>query len=346
MLLSEEVEVKLSGMNIKHFENLGYPIPKTKNPLRNRWTVKRGTTIKVKIEDLPPNSDVKIPVLCDYCLEEGKETICWKQIKEYNKTKNQPIQKDSCKKHSVQKQIESNLEKYGTKSTAMLSEVREKFKNSMIENHGVMYSGQSSELLQKTKNTIEKVYGVDHYSKTNEFKEKFKDTCQEKYGVDHHMHLEEFQSKIKETMYRNGTTPRSNQQVYLNNLLNGKLNYPVSYCSLDIAFLEEMIYIEYNGGGHDLKVKLGNMTEKEFKTKEMKREYYLKSVGWSKITIISLKDYLPQDDKIINMIEYAKEYLNTGHSWIIFDVDNKLVESSQFNYTYDFGELRKVKKKI
>ena len=322
MLLSEEVEVKLSGMNIKHFENLGYPIPKTKNPLRNRWTVKRGTTIKVKIEDLPPNSDVKIPVLCDYCLEEGKETICWKQIKEYNKTKNQPIQKDSCKKHSVQKQIESNLEKYGTKSTAMLSEVREKFKNSMIENYGVEYSGQSPELLQKTK-----------------------DTMQERYGTDYYMKTEEFKNKTRETLYKNGTAPRSTQQIYLNNLLGGELNYPINNLSLDIAFLEEMIYIEYNGGGHDLQVKFGNTTEKEFKTKEIKRDYYLKSKGWNKIEIISSKDYLPHDNKIINMIEYAKNYLNIGHSWIIFDIDNKLVESSQFNYTYDFGELRKITKK-
>jgi len=344
MIVIKEIEVILSGRNIIHFENLGYEISRHFNNKTKQLTVKKGTTIIVKIEDLPHGSDIKIPVLCDYCLEEGKETICWKQVKEYNKTKKLSILKDCCKLHSVQKQIECNLANYGVKSTAIIPEVKEKFISSMIENHGVMYSGQSPELLQKTSNTIQERYGVDHYSKTDEFKEKIKDTCQEKYGVDHPMHLEEFKNKARETLYKNGTAPRSTQQIYLNNILGGELNYPISYCSLDIAFLDENKYIEYNGSGHDLNVKYGRLTEKEFKIKEIKRDYYLKSIGWSKITIISLKDFFPQDDKIIEMINYAKEYLNTGHSWIIFDIDNKLVESSQFNYTYDFGELRKVKK--
>ena len=320
MLLSEEIEITLSGSNIKHFENLGYSIPRIKDS-SYRWTVKRGTTIKVKVKDLPPNSDVKIPVLCDYCLEEGKETVCWKQVKEYNKTLKRNFVKDCCEEHKYIKMVDSNMENYGVKSTQQIPEVREKFKNSMIENHGVMYSGQSPELLQKTRDTME-----------------------EKYGVRYTLQSKELQEKIRQTMYENGNAPRSMQQIYLNNLLNGKLNYPISIISLDIAFLEDKIYIEYNGGGHDLQVKLGNISKKDFKTKEIKRDYYLKSIGWSKITIISLKDYLPSDNKIIDMINFAKEYLNTDHSWIIFDIDNQLIESSQFKNTYDFGELRKIKK--
>lgn len=334
MLTQETIFIKWNNKTKKYYVNLGYPY------------TKMGDEFEIKISELPPSSDIKIPVLCDYCLEEGRETICWKQNKEYNKTRKRNFVKDCCEEHKHQKRIESNINNYGVRSTAVIPEVKEKFLNSMIENHGVEYSGQSPELLQKTRDTIQEIYGVDHYSKTDEFKEKFKNTCQEKYGVDHYMYLEEFQSKVKETMYKNGTAPRSNQQVYLNNILNGELNYPVSYCSLDIAFLNNKIYIEYNGSGHDLNVKYGSLTEKEFQIKEIKRDYYLKNLGWSKITIISLKDFLPQDDKIIKMISFAKEYLNTGHSWIIFDIDNKLVESSQFNYTYDFGELRKVKKKI
>ena len=310
MLAQDTIFIKWHYNTRKYYEGKGY--------IFTNW----GDEFEVKISDLPPNSDIKIPVLCDYCLKEGKETVCWKMVKEYNKTKNKKIIKDCCDNHKHQKVVDSNKNNYGINSTAMLPEVREKYKKTMLKNHGVMYSGQSPELLQK-----------------------MKDTMQERYEVDYAMQSEILKNKMRQALYKNGTCKTSKQQKYLCDLLNGELNYPISYCSLDIAFLDENKYIEYNGSGHDLNVKYGRLTEKEFKNKEIKRDYYLKSIGWSKITIISLKDFLPQDDKIIEMINYAKEYLNTGHSWIIFDIDNKLIESSQFNYTYDFGELRKVKKR-
>jgi len=198
MLLQEEIRVVLNNKYIKHFENLGYEIPRTKNSSRN-WTVKRGTTIKVKIKDLPPSSDLKIPVLCDYCFEEGKLTICWKQVKEYNKTLKRNFVKDCCEEHKYIKIIESNMNNYNVRSTQQIPEIREKFINSMVENHGVMYSGQSPELLQKTRDTMEERYGVDSYAKTDEFKERYKNTCQDKYGVNHIWQLEETRDKIKQT---------------------------------------------------------------------------------------------------------------------------------------------------
>jgi len=66
---------------------------------------------------------------------------------------------------------------------------------------------------------------------------------------------------------------------------------------------------------------------------------FLKSKGWRKITIISLKDYLPNDDIILNIVKYGIDYLNTNHSWIIFDIDNQLVKCSQFEEEYNYGKL-------
>lgn len=65
-LISTEVEVILNGQMIKHYENLGYEIPRYKN-VKNKLVVKKGTKIIVNISDLPKNSNVYVDVKCDCC---------------------------------------------------------------------------------------------------------------------------------------------------------------------------------------------------------------------------------------------------------------------------------------
>jgi len=76
MILQEKVIVKIqSGQSISYFEKLGYIIPKhnpryfTKN---NMQKVKKGTTIIVKVSDLPKGSHIKVLCKCDKC---GKERL-------------------------------------------------------------------------------------------------------------------------------------------------------------------------------------------------------------------------------------------------------------------------------
>lgn len=74
-LISEWVEVILNSANIKHYENLGYEIPRTEKiyykkngQLSHReLTVSVGTKIKVKIEDVPIQSNIKVDCKCDCC---------------------------------------------------------------------------------------------------------------------------------------------------------------------------------------------------------------------------------------------------------------------------------------
>lgn len=66
IILDSEVNVNLSNKNIKHFESLGYIIPRYVDK-KNRISVKRGTKIKVNPNDLPHYSEVKINVDCDAC---------------------------------------------------------------------------------------------------------------------------------------------------------------------------------------------------------------------------------------------------------------------------------------
>jgi len=186
-------------------------------------------------------------------------------------------------------------------------------------------------------------YGVNIPTKLKSVSDKISKTFEEKYnGIGYFLHTEEINKKRLMSLYRNGTAPLSRGQQYISNVLGGELNYLQSYFFLDIAFLEDKIYIEYDGGGHNLLVQRGYQTEQEFKNKEIKRSYALNNKGWKEIRIISLKDNLPSKEIIIDIYKYAIKYLNTGHSWIKFDIDNGLIITSQFHNEFDYGKLKRV----
>ena len=88
-LISKEVEINLHPSNIKYYEELGYYIPKKIG--KYAITVSIGTTIKVKVEDLPKGSNVKVEVKCDceQCKKPNIKLLSWqdykKQINKYGK---------------------------------------------------------------------------------------------------------------------------------------------------------------------------------------------------------------------------------------------------------------------
>ena len=68
MLLTKEVEVVLSGNTVGYYESKGYVVPRVQHPQdKSKMVVKSGTKIKVKAEDLKPNSCQKIQYCCDNC---------------------------------------------------------------------------------------------------------------------------------------------------------------------------------------------------------------------------------------------------------------------------------------
>lgn len=243
-----------------------------------------------------------------------------------------------------EKVIKTNNKKYGCDWGLQNKEIREKIKNAHLENRNCEHPMQDINVKNKRKETNMLRYGKEFYAQTDEFKERVIITNNIKYGCDNPMQNYEIKNKSLKTMYLNGTQKCSNQQRYIYQLIGGELNYPVGSCNLDIALLINKIYIEYDGGGHELSISLGSETRKNFEKRNKKRYYFLKSENWSMIKIVSKRDYLPFDVKIHEIISYAKEYLNTGHSWINFDIDNSLVKTSQFEEFFDFGELRKITK--
>lgn len=192
-----------------------------------------------------------------------------------------------------------------------------------------------------------KTYGVDNPVKLEEFRDKMIETSLQRYGTEHPMQNILVLQKAKETLYKNETTPTSLQQLYLHSLYNGKLNYPIKNYNVDICFPEEKICMEYDGGGHSLEVKFGRLTQEEFEYKELIRNNVIKRAGYKQMRIISLKDKLPSDEILLQMLSEAKQYFfdYPEHSWIEYNIDTSTVRNAEHKdgVFFDYGKLRKIK---
>lgn len=234
---------------------------------------------------------------------------------------------------------ETNLEKYGTECSMNNEKIRSKIIDNNISLYGVTHYSMTEECKQRIRDTNREKYGKDYYSQTNDYVNQIKKTTLERYGVDNVSQCEHVKLKKARTFYENQTVATSKQQRYLWHLLGGIINYSNNTPTLDIAFVDEKIYIEYNGSGHDLCVKLKSMSEVDFQNRERARYYYMKKLGWKAIIIESPRDYLPSDDVILGEIASAKEWLSIngdGHSHFIISIGNKINDVV-------YGKLRVIK---
>lgn len=256
------------------------------------------------------------------------------------------------------------LDKYGVLNSFQSEEVKNKIKQFYLNNYNVEHYSQTNEFKEKYKNTCLEKYGVEHIMQVEEFKNKSKETLFNNYGVEHALEnkdilddmknniilkygvenisqLQEVKNKKSKTFYDNQTVATSRQQRYLHKLLGGELNYSNNTPSLDIAFPDKKIYLEYNGSGHMLSVKCKKFTLEEFNKNEIKRYYALKRLGWKCIKINSFRDYLPSDKIIYEEINKAFEWFKSnkpGHFHYNIEIGNKI---NDINY----GKLRKITEK-
>jgi very-short-patch-repair endonuclease len=238
------------------------------------------------------------------------------------------------------------LSKYGVKHHAQLQETKDKRMRTNLERYGVENYSQTLEFLEKSQQTFLERYGVNNVAQNEEIKKKIRDTNLQKYGVEYSLQSPEVRAKINETLCKNGTQKTSKQQLYLHSLFGGEINYPIGYYAADICFPEEKIVVEYDGGGHNLRVVLGLLSQKEFDRKEIIRNVFLKKEGYKQIKIISRQDLLPPDEILLQMLSDAKCYFeNTPHSWVKYDVDNSLLFNAEHKdgALYDYGALRTIK---
>lgn len=190
-------------------------------------------------------------------------------------------------------------------------------------------------------------YGVKNQFQRETVKEKSKQTHLKRYGYDHPAKNPKIISKIINTMSKNGNVQASRQQLYIHQIIGGILNYndnTTGYYSIDVAYPEEKIAVEYDGSGHDLQVQFKNLTSDEFKQKEIVRSSILRRNGWKEITIISRKDWIPDDFILLDMINQSVKHFKKEHSWITYDIDRKTVTTSKSQDAFDFGRLRRIYK--
>lgn len=305
MLIPDQVfKIKWSGASIKHYQNKGYEF------------TKRLDEFEVNLIDLSHSSKVKIKIQCDYCLKIIEKTyqnyLIQKEIS--------PINKDCCKKCQPLKYIETSQLKYGVDNPMLIPSIRQKAIDTNLERYGVENVLASEEIREKIKN----------YYMTN-------------FGVNNGAQVESIKQKMRESLFKNGTTAISSQQIYINDVAEGVLNYPVLNYSLDIAFPDEQVYIEYNGGGHWLSVIKGQSTEKEFNIKAIIRYKQLKKLGWKMIEIISKRDRLPSKYELTEFINLAKEKLKENN-WIVLDIDNGILKVKSEVIPYVFKKIRRIDK--
>lgn len=160
MLITKEVEVVLNSNNIKYYDDLGYSIPRTRRNNRvskDKLTVPRGTTLLVKINDLPKGSNVNIEVVCDYC-----GAVFNRQYNAYNRLKNTSYtSKDCCNECVSLKVKETMVNKYGVEWNTQLSEVKDliysqlKIKDEIVrqdfEDKGYILIGEYINILEEIK---------------------------------------------------------------------------------------------------------------------------------------------------------------------------------------------------
>lgn len=367
-IITKEVEVRVSSFNVEYYRSLGYQIPMKKaskeyaRKKKKQYVYDYSNPIIVKIQDLQKGSHVIIEVLCDCCNE--------KVLKMTYNNYNQRMEYDgiiTCKKCGYVKRKNTYISKYGVDNYAKTKECHEKMKNTIESRYGVVHYSKTQEYKEKFHNTCVVKYG-ENYSKqftdkafasfcnktgynhpfqSPEVREKIMQSNIDKYGVSNPAKLPEVREKMSRTLYANSSQRVSKQQNYINALYNGILNFPIKYYNADICLLNDNLTVEYDGGGHDLRVTLCQLTQEEFEQKEIIRNNVIKKAGYKQMRIISSKDKLPSDEILLQMLENTKFYFSEypNRSWIEWNIDTSTVRNAEHKegIFFDFGTLHTIK---
>ena len=330
MILSKEAEVQWQRRNIKHYKEKGYVYTAI------------GDYFNVRIEDLSQGSHVAIQVSCDSCGEKSNRP--YKQVLA-QRGKNEYDDLDYCTKCAKSKSKKTNLKNYGVENPMHVNEFKEKQRNNIEEKYGVPYPLQNKDVLAKMVETNREKYGYDYVTQVPEIKERFHSTNVERYGGTTPFSSLDVRNKAKETLVKNygvdnptknpiirgraltslkenNSISTSSQQTHIHNIIGGELNHLEGNAFLDIAYPNEKVYVEYDGGGHNLGVKLGNISAEEFEQREKRRYFHLLDKGWNCIRIICPSDKLPTDNEIIEFVnncfsEFENDPLLSSIRWYV-----------------------------
>ena len=268
MLLTKEVEITLNVRDIKHYESLGYAIPKRKDN-KGRMTTPRSSKLVVKTKDLTKGSHAVVEVECDYC--HTRKNI---EYREYLKHHDNALG-DCCHKcESV------------------------KYKHTMKEKYGVENSMHCQEFVDKAiKTNIEK-YGYKWHMQRPEYQEYYEQVMMERYGVQRALQNDKFKAKMMKSWSENNIAPTSKPQYEIYKILENL--YP-GMCSLEVpqwiylldcvvATEKTKIDVEYDG----------LYWHQNTKEKDAKRDKHVLSHGYK---ILRIKGNLHDDIPDVSIIK-------------------------------------------
>lgn len=303
---------------------------------------KIGDVFLIKQKDLSPKSHKNVKVICDFC-----NTTYFMKMSDYtNRVLNHEyVKKCACIECKFIKSDEVNMLKYGVKTTLMLDDVKEQIKKTNIIRYGFENPAQSQQVQDQMKVTMLERHGVEYAAQSPLIRQKQINTNIERYGCEYSLQNEEVKKKAKQSLFENNTAPTSRTQKYLHELLGGKLNYPLGNYYIDIV-LNDNIAFEYDGGGHDLQVKFGNVTREEFDKKETAREFFLKRRGYKIIRLVSTRDKLPEKDILLESIYKCLDYVNDTGTNSEINIDEGYIRLGKNVITNNFGNLIRMDKEF
>lgn len=375
-ILTKTVQIRTIGKTLKYYRNLGYVCNHNDVITVNVKDLSpaSGALVKVKCDMDGCTNINEIRYLayvnntrknngkyrCPTCGREASKDTVFKKYGYYNIGECPEIQnkvKKTTKERyghecvfaneKIKKKIrETNQKKYGGNSCSCDPIIKAKQEKTLFEHYGVTVPSKSKEIQDRITKTMYQKYGVCCPIQNEEIKNKTFETNLMRYGVINPSLNQDVKNKIRKSLYKNQNVCTSTQQSYLYQLYGGKLNYPIQEFSADIVI--DNLNIEYDGSGHQLGVKLGTYTQKEFNQRQIIRDNIVNREGYKIIRIISRKDLIPSDEILLQMLQDAKQYFKDypEHSWINFDIDNEIVRNAenQDGVSYFYGELRRIKK--
>jgi len=285
MLLPNQVfNIRINASSIKHYQEKGY-----KNLTVNCFC-------DIKAEDLSKGAKSNVQVECDYCSK-----VFSKSFQKYFKQR-KTVQKDACYECFGKKQKESAQLKHGCEYTPDTEESKAKRKATNLERFGFENLLMSPIVREKFKTTMNERYGCDYSQQNAEIKAKTQKVFLDKYGVKSPLGSQIIRKKYQRNLkFVNGVMV-SKLQIAIADYLKGSLNVIVSNFYVDIL-LENKTVIEYNGGGHRLKVQYGLMTNEAFEKKEEERIELLNKMGYKVFVINNSKNIKVRFGELRNKID-------------------------------------------
>lgn len=252
------------------------------------YNVSNGNEIEIPIWQLSRGSGIKVKVKCNYC-----KNIFMQSYRNYFKNSKDSCCKN-CKHHKFRK---SNMKKYGVPCTLNTKENRKKVKNTFLKKYGTTVPPKNKEIKRKTRETMIKKYGVP-------------------YGI--------FNDEIRSKMNKKGNEiPTSKNQNILCEIYKGKNNYKIGYYFADIFLEKDNLVVEYDGGGHNLSVIHGRMTQQEFNERERKREVFIIKKGFRILRIVDSKNTFDKKENLLKIKEKALKEFKKGKNLFIYNIENK-----------------------